>query len=112
MVTLVNAFLISGIMPSFLNKTDITFISKIPSLVSASDFRTINLCHFAYKIISKVLANKFKTHLPELITPYQSAFVAGRSIQDIIFVAHEMFYFLKTRRKARGWQEGRSMPLK
>lgn len=60
------------------------------------------LCYFGYKIISKVLTNRLKTYLAELITPYQSAFVAGKRIQYNILITHKMFHFLKKRRRGSG----------
>lgn len=102
MVTLVNVFLRKGTLLSFLNITDITLIPKIPNRLTASDFRPIGLCNFAYNIISKILVNRLKALSPELKTPFQSTFVAGRRIQDSIVITYEMLHYLKTRRTCRG----------
>lgn len=40
--------------------------------------------------------NGLKIYLSDLITPYQSAFVACRMIKDNIMVAHEAFHYLQT----------------
>lgn len=80
--------------PPSLNQTNITLIPKVPNPTHASQFRSINLCNFTYKVISKVLVNKLKVYLSDLITPFQSAFMAGRLIQDSIMVAHELFHHL------------------
>lgn len=71
-----------------LNETNIVLIPKINSPESLSHFQ-ISLCNFFYKIISKTLANRLKPWMDEVISPFQSAFVLNRQIQDSILVAHE-----------------------
>ena len=81
-----------------------TFIALIPKQLGAStvhQFRPISLCNIIYKIISKILANRFKTHLHLFISPYQSAFVPSRNIQDNTIMAHELFNVINSK-KGRG----------
>jgi cytochrome c-type biogenesis protein CcmE len=45
------------------------------------------------KIITKTIANRLKTILPDITSPNQSAFVQGRLISDNTLIAHEIFNF-------------------
>lgn len=73
-------------------------IPKVPNPKSVSQFRSISLCNFFYKVLSKVLTNRLKPIIPSLISPMQNSFVGGRQIQDSIGIAHELFHFLKLRK--------------
>jgi hypothetical protein len=53
------------------------------------------LCNIIYKIISKLLANRLKPLLDKVISPFQTAFVPSRLIQDNSILAHEMLHTLK-----------------
>ncbi|KAI9200109.1 hypothetical protein LWI28_002908 [Acer negundo] len=54
------------------------------------EFRPISCCNNLYKIIAKIIANRIKPCLPDINSPSQSAFVAGRSIGDNILLAQEL----------------------
>lgn len=75
---------------SCINSTYITLILKKKYSFSPVDFRPISLRNVVYKIVLKVVVNRLKIFMPDVVDIGQSAFVHGRSIFDNIIVAHEV----------------------
>ena len=100
-VNVVLDFLNEGIMLPALNHTNIVLNPKVKNLEKMSDFRRTSLCNVIYKIISKVLANRLKQVLLEIISPTHSAFVLGCLIIDNVLVAFETPHTMHSRKKSK-----------
>lgn len=99
----VKCFLEGGDMPVGWNDTVVVLIPKTENPDRLKDLRPISLCNVIYKIASKVLSNRLKLILPEIISLNQSAFVPGRLITDNILRAYEMTHFMQTKKKRSRW---------
>ena len=86
----------SGSLLKSINHTFITLIPKVKNLEKVSELRLISLCNVIYKIVSKVIANRLKPFLNNIISKTQSAFTAGRLITNNILIAFESLHHMKT----------------
>lgn len=96
------AWLSNNAFPSGLNFTNLVLIPKCENPTDMTELRPIALCNVVYKIIAKVLANRLKRVLPDVVSREQSAFVSGRAITDNVLVDFESLHYMK--RKSRGKQ--------
>ena len=62
-------FLNGGLLPDELNRTTLVLISKVKHPQDLKNFRPISLCNVIYKLCSKVLANRLRGFLDEIISP-------------------------------------------
>lgn len=92
-------FLNGGSMPCPLNHTYLALIPKANNPTYFNEFRPIFLCNVLYKIIAKVLANRLKRVLPNIISSCQSSFILGHLITYNVLVAYEVLHKMKTQQR-------------
>ncbi|KAF7827149.1 reverse transcriptase [Senna tora] len=83
-----------------------TFITLIPKLENASKphhFLPICLCSTQYKILTKLIANRIKPLLPDLISPTQGTFAKGKHTSDLFITAHEVLHSMNKSTVKEGW---------
>lgn len=81
--------------PPNLNDATIVLIPKKTKPETPADLRPIALCNVLYKIMGKMIANRMKDVLKDIISESQSAFVPGRLITDNILIAAETGHYLR-----------------
>ncbi|GMI91034.1 hypothetical protein HRI_002772700 [Hibiscus trionum] len=84
-----------------INHTRIVLIPKVDKPERMTHFRPISLCNVLFKIISRMLVNRFQQVLHLCIDEAQSAFVPGRLITDNILLAYEVLHCFKNKRNGR-----------
>ena len=86
--------LVRGVGSSF-----ITLILKVSDPSLLGDFRPINLIWCVSKVISKVLANRMKMAMSNVVSEHQSAFLTGRYILDGPLMTNGVLAWAKKRGK-------------
>ncbi|KAK1259073.1 hypothetical protein QJS04_geneDACA023247 [Acorus gramineus] len=82
---------------NILRQVSNSFIALIPKSLDAEtidNYCPISLCNTLYKIITKVMALRLRSLLPQLVSDHQVAFIKGRSIHHNILLAHELIKYL------------------
>ncbi|PKU77044.1 integrator complex subunit 11 [Dendrobium catenatum] len=83
-------------------ETVVVLIPKVMNPNHPSKFRPISLCQTIYKIVAKVLVNRLKGVLPQLVSEEQAAFVPGRSISNHCLLAQELLNKFKVSKLSLG----------
>lgn len=73
-------------------ETLLVLIPKEAKPMSLKNFRLIRLCNVSMKLVTKVIANRLKILLKEMITPTQASFIPGRISSDIVIICQEMVH--------------------
>ena len=77
------------------NKTDICLIPKVDKPEFVTQFRPISLCNTIYKVVTKVVVNRLKEVIDDIVSPYQTGFIPGRIIHENIVVAQELVHTMR-----------------
>ncbi|KAH9666802.1 putative ribonuclease H protein [Citrus sinensis] len=93
----------TGKVPQEINTTLLVLIPKEEHPTSLKMFRPISLCTMAYKTVTKIIATRLQSLLPNLIGPNQTSFVPGRNIVDNIVVAQEVVHSMRRKTGRKGF---------
>lgn len=63
-----------------INITGICFIPKIDKPKFVSQFRPISLCNVSYKLLTKIVVNRLKPQIANIVSHCQTGFIPDRSI--------------------------------
>lgn len=84
--------------PAELNNINVVLILKKDVVERTVDLRPIALCNVLYKILAKLLVNRLKVILPEVISENQSAFVPSRNITDNVIIDFKIIHAMKNKK--------------
>eukprot|EP00253_Pinus_taeda_P033311 PITA_33311 len=82
-----------------INSAFLALIPKEKGANSFTRFRPISLCNIGYKLITKVIANRLKIILPDIIPENQGGFIHGRQIVDNFILVQEEIHSSSTRKE-------------
>ncbi|GKE05044.1 reverse transcriptase domain, reverse transcriptase zinc-binding domain protein, partial [Tanacetum coccineum] len=81
------------------NASFVTMIPKVADPIGLGDYRPISLIGCYYKIIAKMLAERVKRVVGDVVGEVQNAFIKGRYILDGVLIANETMEFLKKKKR-------------
>jgi len=82
-------FFTTGWLHSNFNANSLILILKNHNADTIEQYKPIALANFKFKIISKVLADRLASILPNIISVEQKGFIKGRNIKDCMILALE-----------------------
>jgi hypothetical protein len=82
-----------------LNRALITLIPKKQDAVEIGDYRPISLVHSFAKLFSKVVANRLRLRLGDIVSTNQSAFVKHRCLHDNFVLVRQVARRINEKRK-------------
>ena len=92
LIRMVSAFHKKAKVGGCTNSTFLALIHKEANPSSFDRFRPISLCNASYKLLSKLLSNRFNILLGKLISPLQGGFVKGRHLVDNVIQVQEALH--------------------
>lgn len=76
------------------NEANIVMIPKTDMPKTTSDFRPISVINLIPKLITKILSNRLRAKLPDLISSSQTAFIRGRQISENFVATRETLHHI------------------
>ncbi|GJU26415.1 putative RNA-directed DNA polymerase, eukaryota, reverse transcriptase zinc-binding domain protein [Tanacetum coccineum] len=88
----VQDFFLNGKLLKEVNHTIIALLPKVSTPSRVNDYRLSSCCYVIYKCISKIITNRIKDGLDDIVSENQLAFVPGWSILDNILLTQELMH--------------------
>lgn len=96
-----DAFTTGNFHPS-LSETLLVPIPKVDFPSNFKEFRPISLCNTIYKLITKVMVNRLRPFLDQIVGPYQSSFLPGRGTCDNDVILQEAIHSMRKSKRKKG----------
>lgn len=60
------------------------------------------MCNTSYKTIIKILVNRMRPFLDQIISPFQASYVLGRRLVNNVVILREIMHTLNTKKSKTG----------
>lgn len=91
-----------GDIPEDAAEAILVLIPKKDKPNSMRDFRPLSICNVTYKLASKIIVNRLRDLVKDLVSPCQSSFVPGRQSLDDVVICREVVHTMKRTKSRRG----------
>ncbi|XP_057451938.1 uncharacterized protein LOC130743727 [Lotus japonicus] len=88
---------------SLVNDTLLVLVPKVDAPERITQYRPISLCNVIYKTVTKMITNRLRRIMGDLVSPNQCSFVPGRHSSDNIVIAQEVFHSMRFLKRRLGW---------
>lgn len=88
--------------PSDMNKCYISLIPKFDNPDVINQFRPITLCDVIYKVVTKILVDRLRPFLVNIVCPQLAIFLPGHQTTDNIIMTREIVHSLKKKEMETG----------
>nr|KAJ0218832.1 hypothetical protein LSAT_V11C300154990 [Lactuca sativa] len=85
----------TGVIDRGCNSSFIILVPKTSDPISLDEYRPISLIGCLYKIIAKVLAERLKRYIPQVVSHTQTTFIKDRNILDGPLIINEVISWLR-----------------
>nr|KAJ0184913.1 hypothetical protein LSAT_V11C900471370 [Lactuca sativa] len=85
----------TGVIDRGCNSSFIILVPKTSDPISLCEYRPISLIGCIYKIIAKVLAERLKRYIPQVVSHTQTTFIKDRNILDGPLIINEVISWLR-----------------
>ena len=83
------------------NETLLVLISKLDKIEFFKDFQPISFYNIVFKIITKTMTTRFKSHIESLIRLNQCNIISRRHNLDNIIIAQETIHTMRKKMKKK-----------
>jgi hypothetical protein len=101
-VSLISTAFETGSFPSTLSETLIALIPKTDCPKNFKEFRPISLCNTTYKLITKIMVNRLRPFLDQIVGPFQSSFIPGRGTTNNAIILQEAIHSMRKSKRKKG----------
>ncbi|XP_026411207.1 uncharacterized protein LOC113306493 [Papaver somniferum] len=85
-------------IPKDMNSSFLVLLPKTQGARTANQFRPIGLINIVFKMFTKIITTRMSILMMKLISPQESTYIKGRSIQEQALLASELVREIKVKR--------------
>ena len=89
-------------IPEDWGATNLILIPKINRPNMITQFRPISLCNTLYKLVSRIILQRLKPYITNIINPCQASFVPSRCTSDNIIIVQEIIHTMVRKSRPKG----------